>query len=408
MNASFFIAKRYLLSKRKTNFISIISWLAVTAVAIITASLIVVMSVFNGLEDLLFSLNNTFDAPLLVKPTKGKSFVVTDSLLNTIEQTEGVAIVTEVIEDYAYLRYRQANQLVTIKGVSNNFLDHKRIDKAINNGKLRLTEDNSNFAIIGAGIEYNLSVMIDEPYFPMQLYYIKKSNTSGSIDPSQLYSQVNVVPTASFSIVQQYDDHYVIVPLRVAEQLMDYKNRRTAIEIKAKESYSVTQVQNALQKKLGERFLVLNHQQQHADLYKLLKMEKLFVFMAFAILLGIGALNIFFGLMMLTLDKKKDLSILVSMGASEKFIQRIFLLEGILIAGIGTTIGLALGGLICWLQMNFKLISMGVNNAVTEGYPIKPMASDFLLALVLVACITFLVSIKPALLAAKNAKVDYL
>ena len=408
MNASFFIARRYLLSKRKTNFISIISWLAVTAVAIITASLIIVMSVFNGIEEVLFSLNSTFDAPLLIKPAKGKSFISNDSLLQSIKTVEGVEIVTEVIEDYAYLRYRQANQLVIVKGVSDNFLQHNRINNGISNGQLRLTEGEANYAIIGVGIEYNLSVMINEPYFPLQLFYIKKSNNSGSIDPSQLYSQINVVPTAAFSIVQQYDDNYIIIPLRAAEKLMDYPNKRTAIEIKPKENFSLAQVQNDLQSQLGDKFLVLNHQQQHADLYKLLRMEKLFVFLAFALLLGIGALNIFFGLMMLTLDKKKDLSILTSMGASERFIQKIFLFEGVLIAGIGTTIGLTLGGLICWLQMKFNLVSMGVSNAVTEGYPIKPIASDFIIALLLVACITFLVSIKPALLAAKNAKVEYL
>jgi lipoprotein-releasing system permease protein len=407
VKASFFIARRYLVSKRKTNFISVISWLAVTAVAIITASLIVVMSVFNGIEDLLFSLNSSFDAPLLIKPAKGKSFVVTDTLLKKINETKGVAAVTEVIEDYAYLRYRQANQVVTIKGVSENFLQHGRLKGTLVEGKLKLQDGETNFALIGNGIAYSLSVMIDEPFFPLQLYYIKNNN-NGSLDPAKLYSQENVVPAASFSIVQQYDDHYVIVPLRVAEKLMNYVSKRTSLEITTKENANIYEVQNKLCKLLGENFLVLDHQQQHADLYKLLKMEKLFVFMAFAILLGIGALNIFFGLMMLTLDKKKDLSVLVAMGANEKFIQQIFLFEGILIAGIGTCIGLVLGGFICWLQMNFNIVSMGVSNAVTEGYPINPLATDFAIALVLVACITILVSIKPALLAAKNAKVEYL
>jgi lipoprotein-releasing system permease protein len=407
VSASFFIARRYLVSKRKTNFISIISWLAVTAVAIITAALIVVMSVFNGIEVLLFSLNSSFDAPLLLKPATGKSFVVTDSLLTTINNTHGVEAVTEVIEDYAYLRYRQANQVITLKGVSENYLQHGRLKGTINEGELKLQEGTTNFAIIGYGIAYNLSVMINEPYFPLQLYYIKNT-ASASVDPSSLYSQENVVPAASFSIVQQYDDHYVIVPLRVAEKLMNYTNKRTSLEITCKENASIAEVQLALQNKLGENFIILDHQQQHADLYKLLRMEKLFVFMALALLLGIGALNIFFGLMMLSLDKKKDLSVMVSMGATENFIKKIFLFEGVLIAGIGTTIGLVLGGLICWLQMNFNIVSMGVNNAVTEGYPIKPIASDFLIAVILVACITFLVSIKPALLAAKSAKVDYL
>ncbi|MCU0383251.1 MAG: ABC transporter permease, partial [Cyclobacteriaceae bacterium] len=298
MKASFFIARRYLVSKRKTNFISVISWLAVTAVAIITAALIVVMSVFNGIEDLLFSLNSSFDAPLLIKPAKGKSFIVSDTLLKNINETEGVLAITEVIEDYAYLRYRQANQVVTIKGVSENFLQYGRLQGTLVKGKLQLQAGETNFALIGNGIAYSLSVMINEPFFPLQLYYIKNNNT-GSLDPSKLYSQENVVPAASFSIVQQYDDHYVIVPLRVAEKLMNYVNKRTSLEITTKENANINEVQNKLGNLLGENFLVLDHQQQHADLYKLLKMEKLFVFMAFALLLGIGALNIFFGLMML-------------------------------------------------------------------------------------------------------------
>lgn len=407
MNLSFFIARRYLLSKRKKNFINIISILSLIGVAFSTAALIIVLSVFNGLDDLLRSLNNSFDPEIKVEAAKGKSFEVSEDFLKKIKSIEGVEVVTEVIEDYAYVRYRDENQIVTLKGVSDNFIDQHRIDEKIIDGKLQLKKGDIPYAIVGRGVQYALSIAVGDDQYALQVYYINNVK-SGTLDPSKLYSRKSILPGASFSIIQGFDENYVIVPLDFSKELLNYGDKRTSLEIKTKEGANVQNVQIDLKKLLGSTFTVLNADEQHKDLYRLMKMEKLFFFLAFTVLLGISSINIFFSLMMLALDKKKDISVLTAMGADSTLIKRIFVMEGALIAISGAIIGLTLGGIFCWLQLQYGIISMGMQTSVTEGYPIKVIPSDFLYTLLVVFFITFLTSFRPAVLAARSAAVQNL
>lgn len=407
MNLSFFIAKRYLLSKRKKNFINVISVLSLVGVAFSTAALIIVLSVFNGLEDLLRSLNDSFDPEIKIEAVRGKSFEVNDDFLKKIREVNGVEIVTEVIEDYAYARYRDANQIITLKGVSNNFIDQHRIDEKIVDGTLQLEKDGIQYAIVGRGVQYALSIAVGDNQYALQVYYINNIK-SGSLDPSRLYSRKSILPGASFSIIQGFDENYVIVPLDFSRELLNYGNKRTSLEIKTHRGADVLRVQSNLKDLLGENFAVLSADEQHKDLYRLMKMEKLFFFLAFSILLGISSINIFFSLMMLALDKKKDISVLAAMGADAPLIKRIFLTEGALIAVTGTILGLTLGGIFCWLQIRFGIISMGMETSVTEGYPVKVIPSDFLWTMLVVSVITILTSYRPAVLAARSAAVQNL
>ena len=407
MNLPFFIARRYLLSKRKKNFINVISTLSLIGVAFSTAALIIVLSVFNGLEDLLRSLNDSFDPEIKIEASRGKSFLLSQELLKKIEAVEGVALVTEVIEDYAYVRYRDANQVITLKGVSDNFLDQHRIDEKIVDGKLQLKKGNIQYAIIGRGVQYALSVAVGDEQYALQIYYIN-SVKSGSLDPSTLYSRKSILPGASFSIVQNFDENYVIVPLDFARELLNYGDKRTSLEVKVKSEADLLLVQQSLKNVLGDNFFVLFPEEQHKDLYRLLKMEKLFTFLAFSLLLGISSINIFFSLMMLALDKKKDISVLAAMGADRSLIRNIFLTEGALIAVSGALLGLVLGGVFCWLQQQHGIISMGMETSVTEGYPIKVIPTDFLYTMLVVSVITFLTSYRPAVLAARSPAVQNL
>jgi lipoprotein-releasing system permease protein len=407
MNLTLFIAKRYLLSRRKKNFINIISILSLVGVAFSTAALIIVLSVFNGLEDLLRSLNNSFDPEIKIEAAQDKSFRVDSIMLSTLHEIKGVEFVTEVIEDYAYIRYRDANQVITLKGVSDNFLEQHRIDDKIVDGQLRLKKGDVHYAIIGRGVQYALSVDVGDDMYALQIYYINNVK-SGTLDPSKMYARRNIMPGAVFSIVQSFDENYVIVPLDFAKDLLNYSDKRTSLEIKTSRNANPEMVQQQLEKFLGQDYVVLNHEEQHKDLYRLLKMEKLFTFLAFSMLLAISAINIFFSLMMLALDKKKDISILSAMGASQRFIRNIFLTEGVLIAFIGASLGLILGGLFCWLQTNYAIISMGMETSVTEGYPIKVVPSDFMYTLLVVSFITVLISYRPAVLAARSATIENL
>lgn len=377
-------------------------------VAFITAALIIVLSVFNGLEDLLRNINNSFDPEIKVLASEGKSFEISNDLLKKIEQIQGVEVITEVIEDYAYVRYRDANQVITLKGVSDSFLKQNRIPpEAIVEGELKLRDKNVNYAVVGRGVQYTLSIAVNEPLYPLQVYYIKNLKSAG-LDPSKLYSQRNIVPGGVFSIIQNFDENYIIVPLEFAQELLNYGNKRTSLEIKTRQNADIFTVEEALQQVLGNKFLVLNHEEQHQDLYKLLKMEKLFTFLALTLLLVIGSINIFFSLMMLALDKKKDISILSAMGADSKQIRNIFIAEGALIAFLGTVIGLALGGLFCLLQLKYGIVSMGMETSITQGYPIKVKFVDFVSALFVVLIVTLLISAYPAKLASRFAAVRHL
>ncbi len=377
-------------------------------VAVITAALIIVLSVFNGLEDLLQSLNNSFDPQIKIQASRGKSFEVTPELLKKIEAVNGVKVVTEVIEDYAYLRYRDENQAITMKGVGDNFLEQERIpDENIVEGEFKLVEDGVQYAVVGRGVQYALSIAVNDPLYPLQIYYIKNEKTVG-LDPSRLYSRKTIAPAGAFSIVQQFDENYIIVPLEFARDLLEYGNRRTSLEVKAVDGADVFEVDKRLQQVLGSEFEVLNHEEQHKDLYKLLKFEKLFAFLALSILLLVGSINIFFNLMMLALDKKKDISMLSAMGARGGQISRIFLAEGALIALLGTIAGLLLGGLFCWIQLEHEIISMGMQTSITQGYPIKVKPSDFIAVFLVVAVVTFLISAHPAKMASRVAEVRHL
>jgi lipoprotein-releasing system permease protein len=366
-----------------------------------------VLSVFNGLGELLKTLNNSFDPPIKIEATEGKSFEVTAELLQQIKSVPGVDIVTEVVEDYAYVRYRDANQVVTIKGVSENFLEQQRIDKSIVQGELGFRKGNTLYALIGRGIQYSLSIDVEEGVHALHVYYVKNIK-GGSVDPSRLYTQKSIMPGAVFSIIQNLDDGYIVVPLEFAVELMNYGNKRTSLEIKTFATADIELVQRELLERLGKSFQVLTIEEQHKDLYKLFAMEKLFSFLAFTLLLCIGSINIFFSLMMLALDKKKDVSILSAMGAPLSLIRKVFLAEGALIAVFGTALGLFIGGTICFLQQHFNLVSMGMQSSVTDGYPVKMVPLDFLYVLIVMSLITVFISYRPASLAARFSSVQNL
>jgi lipoprotein-releasing system permease protein len=370
-------------------------------VSVCTAALIMVLSVFNGLEDLLRSLNQSFDPPIKIEAAMGKSFQMNNALLAKIKAVEGVEIVTEVIEDYAYARYRDANQVITLKGVSDNFLDQHRIDEHIIDGELKLTRNDISYAIVGAGVRYSLSIQAQDDFYPLQIYYINDIKP-GAVDPSQIYSHQNIRIGSVFSIVQNFDENYVIVPLDFAREVMRYGDKRTSLELKISDNIKASAVQHELKQVLGDSFNILTLEEQHKDLYRLLKIEKLFAFSGGVLLLGIASINIFFSLMMLVIDKKKDISLLASMGAGQNTLRKIFLTEGALIAVGGTCIGLIGGALLCLLQQQFGFISMGMQNSVTEGYPVKMILSDFLWITLAMIMITFLVSYRPAQVATRT------
>jgi len=380
----------------------------VIAVAIISAAIIIVLSIFNGLGDLIHSLNNSFDPEIKVQATEGKSFQINSSLLKKMEEVPGVQIVTEVIEDNAYARYNNANQVVTLKGVSSNFIDQNRIPReSVVEGELALQKKGIPRALIGYGVKNTLSISLEEGFHALQLFY-PKNLKGGVLDPSKLYTQKNILPVGVFAIIQNFDENYVIVPLEFARDLLNYGNKRTSLEVKIKEGFDVEQVEQTLQNVLGADFNVLSSEEQHQDVYRVLKLEKLFASIAAVLLLVIGSINIYFSLMMLALDKKRDITILASMGADSSLLRQVFITEGLLIAAIGTFLGLLSGAIIVLLQQNFSLVSMGMNSSVVDGYPVKMELSDFVYVFFIMTIVTILISSRPAALASRFTSVQNL
>lgn len=376
-------------------------------VAVCTAALVIVLSVFNGLETLLHSLYSNFDPEVKVEATLGKSFQMTPSLLNDIESIEGVDIITEVIEDYVYVKYRDADMVVTMKGVSQNFIDQHRIDNAIVSGELRLLQNDINYAIIGRGVQYILSIIPGEDLYALQVHYIKEPK-AGSIDINKIYQKKNIIPGSVFAIEQNYDENYIMVPLGFASELLNYDNKRTSLEIKLVQGVDSKAVITNLRSKLGDTYTVKDRFEQQADLYKLLKLEKLFVFIAVTFILFVGSINIFFSLSMLAIDKKKDIAVLYAMGAKDDLLKKVFLFEGAIIAIGGALVGISIGIFVCWVQQTFGLVGMGTSSTVMADYPVDMHLMDFVYTAIAIIVITFLVSYRPAIIATRYRQASLL
>lgn len=406
MNLSLFIARRYFLSRRKKNFINVISVLSMLGVAFATAALIIVLSVFNGLETLIRSLYTSFDPELKIETAQGKTFLVTEDLLNRVRAVSGVQTVTEVMEDYAYVRYNDAAMVVTVKGVSENFLDQRRLDEHLVEGELKLMRDSIPFAILGRGVRYTLSAAVEDDMHALRMYYIKDIRP-GAVNPASLYAQKSIRPGGVFSIEKNYDENFIFVPLSFARQLFQSGERRTAIEVQT-DGTKTKEVQQGLKTVLGDSFNILTNDEQHKDLYRLLRIEKLFTFLSLSLLLLVASINILFALMMLSIDKKKDISVLASLGATPVLIRNVFLTEGALISFLGASVGLMVGWLLCFLQERVGLVGMGMENAIVSNYPVEMRGTDFLITITLILIVSFLVSFRPAVLASRSYSLQQL
>lgn len=277
-------------------------------VAVGTMALVVVLSVFNGLEDLVRGLYASFDAELKIEPAMGKSFEADEDWILGIQEIEGVALLTEVIEDNALFRYRDNQHLAKLKGVSDAYLDDPdRFAEGYVWGDLDLGTEIQPKAIIGRGVGFFLSIDLDNEFELLQVYYPKAPRSAGSIDPNQLYNRDIIKPAAFFSIEKNFDDNYIIVPISFVSKLLNYGQKRTSLEIKVAAGHKLQTVKKRLREHLGEDFLVKDTDEQHASILRTIQIEKLFVFITLSFILAIASFNIFFSLSMMAIEKKRIL-----------------------------------------------------------------------------------------------------
>ncbi|MEM9416748.1 MAG: FtsX-like permease family protein [Bacteroidota bacterium] len=402
MKFPFFVAQRYFYRGGQKNLIHRIGLISFLSVALSTMALLLVLSVFNGLEEFIKTLFRSFDPDIKITLKKGKAFALDPNLRRQLTAIEGVAKVVEVAEDNALLRYQDRQVIIKLKGVSASFLHQSRLEPFIQQGDFKLTQGNEAWAMLGRGVQYALSVPISKSSHTMQVFYPRHLTSNAGL-PQPLYACKNIRPGAVFAVEKQFDESYVIVPIDFATMLMGMENKRTALEIQVTKGFSIRQVQRILKRCVPDRFQVLNSQEQQATLMQAIHVERLFVFLTFAFILFVASLNIFFIISMLVLDKRQDMAVLHTLGATPQAIQRIFLIEGLLIALSGTAVGMAAAWGLGWLQQTFGLVSLGAQTSLVKAYPIKMQVSDFVFTAIGVVCMTLMAAYRPARVAAKTS-----
>ena len=408
MNLSLFIAKRYFFSKKKS-FINFLSITAFIGVMVGTSSLIIVLSVFNGLEDLLKSLYINFNPEIKIVSNNSKYFIQNNGQINNIKNIEGVDFVSKVIEDRAIASYNGIEIPVYIKGADSSFSFQNRLNKNIVEGDFILKKNNSSYAVVGRGVKYKISLNLNDNFNNLILYSV---SPDFSFIPSGIqkkpFNQMSIIPSGVFAIEQQIDNNFIISSLAFVEKLFERKNKITALELKINEKQDVYKIKSDIKNIVGDDYNVLTIEEQHSDLYKILKTEKLIVFIIFSFILIISSFNIFFLLSMHAIDKKRDLSILLSLGFTEKSIKKIFYFESMIISILGIIIGGALGVLLCVLQNEYGLVSLGMETAIIKYYPVKVKLSDILIIVSIVFFISIIASIKPSLIAIQKINLNLL
>jgi lipoprotein-releasing system permease protein len=390
----FLFAWRYFKAKKSTNAINIISWVSVSAIILGTASLIVVLSVFNGLEDLVKSLYSSFYTDVRISPATGKFMRVPYEELVRLKKLDGVIGYSLTVEDQALLQYNNL-QPVMLKGVDNNYKLLNGVSKNISKGEYQIGTSEHPTAILGSGIEYALDIEADRALAPMTVYLFR----NGGINPADPESAVRSEPIAasgSFRIQQDFDEHYVITNLGFMQRMMGLdSNQYGAVEIAVRGGLADKPLKSAIQSIFGAGFLVQTREEQNQTFFGVMKMEKWVIYIILTLILIVAAFNIVGALTMLVFEKKKDIQVLKAMGADNRFIQRIFLNEGLLLGIGGGGVGFGLAVLLCWLQVKFKLIPMQ-GNFLVDYYPVKLIPGDFLLVGTTILLVVLLASWLPA------------
>ncbi len=401
MNLPAWIARRYFFSRRKRSFISWLSILSMLGVGVGTMALIVVLSVFNGMEELNRQMFKTFEPDMTILPKQGKRFMAPSTLLTRLRQTAGVSLLTSVAQDNALARYANAQTVIKLKGVDDNYLQRQQLDSAMLEGKLLLRREGVNYAIVAEGIRNDLSISPVDILTPLEILYPQSGQTFSVLNPDAFNREALTV-SGVFFIESRYDN-FVLAPLAVARELFGYDPAEvTSLEIQLQPGTDENTAKKALQAVVGDNVLVQSRDDLNVDLYRAIYVEKLLTAIALAFIILAASINIFFTLSMLVIEKKADIRILFALGATKGMVRRIFLTEGTLIALIGAFTGLVLGVTLCLVQERFGLISMGMVSSIIDAYPVHLAISDIVLTAVLVVLITVLTSWLPAQRAANT------
>jgi lipoprotein-releasing system permease protein len=394
MRISLYIARRYLFARKSRNAINIISGISMLGVGVGAMALVVILSVFNGFDEVVKSLFNSFDPDIRITAVRGKVFTPNENF-NKVKELPGVLHYSEILEENGLLKYGERQHIATIKGADESFIKVTGIDSMVYDGEMILKDKSRSYAVVGQGVAYSLQVGLNF-INPLFVYMPKRVGTINLANPDDAFRRNYLFPSGIFAIEQDYDSRYVIVPIGFIRELLDYTTEVSSIEIKLDPVFDAKTTQEKMIELLGEDFLVQNRAQQNELFYRVMKSEKWAIFLILTFILIIASFNIIGSLSMLIIDKKNDIRSLRNMGASQQLISKIFLMEGWLISIVGSLIGITLGTLISWLQDKFELLKLGGSGTfVIDAYPVKLQLTDVLLVWVTVLFIGFLAARYP-------------
>lgn len=391
---SFFIARRYLFSRKSHHTINIISGISICGVALATMALVVTLSVFNGFRDYVASYFTAFDPQLKVTLAKGKTISANDPSLVALRAHEAVEVYTEVLEDQALIVGNDRQWVVTIKGVDDNFNQQADLESILyGDGEFVLHADVLEYGImgirlaqqLGLGARYDGALPI---YAPRQGERVNLANPMQSFTSDELYS-----PGVVFAVNQsRYDAHYILTSITFARRLFGQEGLVSAIELRLKPDANINAVQKDIRRLLGKRFIVQNRYEQQEDTFRIMQVEKFIAYLFLTFILLVASFNIIGSLSMLMIDKRADVQTLQALGADDRQTAQIFLLEGWLISGFGAALGIVLGLLLCWLQMRFGFVKLGQSEGsfIVDAYPISVHAMDILVIFLTVLAVGLL------------------
>ena len=370
MNLSFYIARRYLLGKKSQNAINIISGISILGIATGTMALVIVLSVFNGFDSVVKSLFNTFDPDIQISAVEGKTFTPDPVKSSAILALPGVAALSEVLEENVLLLYNDKQHIATIKGVDEAFRDVSGLDSMVYDGEMKLKDRNRSYAVVGQGVAYSLGIGLNF-INPLYVYTIDRTAKINMSQPEEAIRRDFLYPSGIFLIEQDYDSKYIITSIDFTRELLSYRSEVSHLEVKLDPGFPADGVQNEIKALMGEGFQVKNREQQNELFYRVMRSEKWAIFLILTFILIIASFNVIGSLSMLIIDKKKDILTLRNMGAGNRLIKRIFLMEGWLISIIGSVSGLFLGTAISWVQQRFGIIKLtGSGSFIIDSYPV--------------------------------------
>ena len=393
MNFPFYIARRYLFSKKSTHVINIISGISVVGVAVATMALVVTLSVFNGFHALVASLLTSFDPQIEIVPTKGKTAPADDPILTKIRNLPQVDVATESVEDQAMAIYKGRQAMIKVKGVEDNFSELSHINDILyGDGEFSLHAANLQFGVVGIRLADNLGMTADWDG-QLKIYAPKREGQLDLMNPTEGFVEDSVIsPGVVFSVKQaRYDRDYVLTSIAFARNLFGQQGMLSQLEIRLKPGSDLDAVKAEMQKIAGSKYRVLDRMEQQADTFKIMKIEKFIAYIFLTFILAVACFNIIGSLSMLIIDKKNDVVTLRNMGASDKQIVRIFLFEGRMISAIGAILGILVGLLLCWLQQVYGLVSLGRSSGsfIVDAYPVSVHPEDIIIIFITVLAVGF-------------------